>query len=91
MPEVTGRYLDVSCSQCGEDFHIPQGADSGFSHCDNHTHLTPMTEADRLGLTHAFQPNPEYPRFCAVRLDDGPCGWGDWLHDTTTTDKEKVE
>lgn len=89
MPETTGRYLDVSCSQCGEDFHIPQGADGGFSHCDNHGHLTPMTEAQRLGLDHDFQPNPEYPRFCGVRLGDGPCGWGDWLHDTTPEEAVK--
>lgn len=83
MSEVTGRYQEVSCSQCGEDFHIPEGADGGFSHCDTHDLLRPMTDADWLGLDHDFQPNVEYPRFCAVRTDDGPCGWGDWLHTTT--------
>lgn len=73
---------DVSCSQCGEDFHIPQGVDGGFSHCDLHDHLAPMTEAQRLGIAHDFlpNPNPEYARFCVVPLDDGPCGYGDWLH-----------
>ena len=31
------RFKNVGCSQCGEDFGP---GDHGFSHCENHKHLT---------------------------------------------------
>lgn len=41
-----------------------------------------MTDDEDLGLDHDFLPNIEYPRFCVFRLEDGPCGWANWLHPT---------
>ena len=35
------KYFDVSCSNCGNGFHIPDGRNSGFSHCDQHAEYGP--------------------------------------------------
>ena len=34
-------YFDVSCSNCGNGFHIPDGRNGGFSHCDQHVEYGP--------------------------------------------------
>lgn len=36
--QMTVRFANVSCSQCGQDFGP---GDHGFSHCENHRGLTP--------------------------------------------------
>ena len=34
-------YFNVSCSNCGNGFHIPAGVHGGFSHCDQHSEYGP--------------------------------------------------
>lgn len=48
MPE-NGPYIYVWCSNCARQFHFPQGTDSGFSHCDNHDHVSPVPEDEEVG------------------------------------------
>jgi hypothetical protein len=33
-----------------------------------------------LGLDHEFAPDGAHPRFCGLALEDGMCGWAEWLH-----------
>jgi len=35
-------YLYVWCSNCGRQFHFPDGRNGGFSHCDLHSEFTPL-------------------------------------------------
>ena len=47
---VAGRYEYVQCSKCGQQFHFPEGRDSGFSHCDTHATFEPLSEDEEVYL-----------------------------------------
>jgi hypothetical protein len=42
---------------------------------------------DDLGLNHFFAPDGAHPRFCGFPLEDGMCGWADWLHPNNNTEE----
>ena len=47
------------------------------------TDIDDMTpEFERLGIQHVFTPHGVHERFCGFPLEDGMCGWADWLHPT---------
>jgi hypothetical protein len=50
---------DVSCSNCGQDFKVPDDRQSGFSHCAHHnlakishTMLLELDDCDKLEATY---------------------------------------
>ena len=50
---------NVTCSQCGNDFEVPEDRTSGFSHCRNHnpakishTMLLELDDCDQLEVTY---------------------------------------
>ena len=57
--QMTPRFANVSCSQCGQEFGP---GDHGFSHCENHMDLTPNVFYPDPASSGAHHVPPDHPK-----------------------------